>query len=268
MDLSLLWNLFYVLTLALGSRSAHFSARRSNSNCQPFHSTFDPSEVSRSNSGDTPFAVVSPKNSVKAGDDGLQLFLDKPSGQIKQKENTNSKVAEGATVNSTFTVLYGKVTFELAGPAVAGIVTAAIMIAEGHDEIDIELVGGDPSHWQTNVFTSDPKDDEPLYGVFGRIEDYSTKASVDEFHEYSIDWNEERIIWGVDGSAVRTLNIEDTRENGVLHYPSHAARIQLGIWDASFPAGTSEWARGPIDWNQAPPRMAAIFKSVSIECPY
>ena len=62
--------------------------------------------------------------------------------------------------------------------------------------------------------------------------------------------------------------IEDTKYKGILHYPSHPARIQLGIWDASYPAGTSEWARGPIDWDQAPHRMSARFKSVTVECPY
>lgn len=60
----------------------------------------------------------------------------------------------------------------------------------------------------------------------------------------------------------------DTKINGTLHYPSHAARVQLGIWDASNPAGTSEWAKGPIDWDSAPHKMSATFRSVSVECPY
>ena len=58
----------------------------------------------------------------------------------------------------------------------------------------------------------------------------------------------------------------ETEINGTMHYPSHAARVQLGIWDASNPAGTSEWARGPIDWKAAPKRISATFKSVTIEC--
>ena len=76
----------------------------------------------------------------------------------------------------------------------------------------MELVGGDPSHWQTNVFTQEPKDEEPLYGVFGEIEDYTRDPFLEDIHKYTIDWNKDRIIWSVDGTAVRTLN------RGKLHY--------------------------------------------------
>ena len=64
------------------------------------------------------------------------------------------------------------------------------------------------------------------------------------------------------------LVVGGTSKNGALHYPTHVSRLQFGIWDASSPAGTSEWARGPIDWNKAPRRMSAVFESIQVECPY
>lgn len=120
---------------------------------------------------------------------------------------------------------YGKVTFEVSSPVVAGVVTAVILIgkhahsisghkpqpshpfiADEHDEIDIEMLGGDPSHWQTNVFVPAPKDKEPLYGVFGSIEDVpGAKPSIQDFHQYTIDWDAKKIEWSVDGKTVRTL---------------------------------------------------------------
>lgn len=54
--------------------------------------------------------------------------------------------------------------------------------------------------------------------------------------------------------------------NGTVHYPSQPSRIQLGIWDASNPEGTSEWAKGPIDWQKAPSSISATVKSLSVEC--
>jgi hypothetical protein len=33
--------------------------------------------------------------------------------------------------------------------------------------------------------------------------------------------------------------------NGCL--PSFFSHVQVGIWDASSPASTAEWAKGPID---------------------
>ena len=43
---------------------------------------------------------------------------------------------------------YGKFSFEVQCPVVPGVVVAATLIAHGGDEIDIEMLGGDPRHWQ------------------------------------------------------------------------------------------------------------------------
>ena len=76
---------------------------------------------------------------------------------------------------------------------------------DSHDEIDIELVGGDPRHWQSNVYAPSSKDLQPLWGVFGQIEDVGGASSIASLHTYTIDWTPERIIWGVDGHEVRRL---------------------------------------------------------------
>ena len=78
-------------------------ARRSSAQCQPFQSTFASSDVSRSSS--SPFRGISPEGSYSVGDDGLQLYLQKPPGTVHTKDGVNDVVAEGATVNSTFYVL-------------------------------------------------------------------------------------------------------------------------------------------------------------------
>ncbi|TBU30083.1 glycoside hydrolase [Dichomitus squalens] len=237
------------------------------SHCDPFHMAFDSSTNYPDFERD--FSPLDGPHSYQLGSGGLSLFLDKPDGRITTKDGTNNKVAEGSTLNSTFTVLYGKVTYTFSGPAVPGVVTAAILIALESDEIDIELVGGRPTQWQTNTFAPAPGENKPLYSTFSSLEDYPHgHKTVAESHAYTIDWNPERIVWSVDGSEVRTLRADDTRKNGSLHYPSHPARLQFGIWDASAPAGTSEWARGPIDWEKYPERMSAVFESIEVECPY
>jgi hypothetical protein len=62
-------------------------------------------------------------------------------------------------------------------------------------------------------------------------------------------------------------NIGDTLIGKYLHFPGFPTRLQLGIWDASSPAGTCEWAKGPIDWSETG-SMTALVKSVTVECPY
>ena len=124
---------------------------------------------------------------------------------------------------------HGKVTFEVIAPTVAGVVTAVILIgnlkkekffssirllmlyqrpsADEHDELDVELLGADPKHWQTNVYAPSPSDTKPLWGVFGSVEDFPStfRASVGDRHLYTIDWSAERVQWSVDGHVLRTL---------------------------------------------------------------
>lgn len=49
------------------------------------------------------------------------------------------------------------------------------------------------------------KEKEPLYGVLSEIEKYPKKSTIAKAHNYTIDWNEQRIIWSLDGQEVRTL---------------------------------------------------------------
>lgn len=94
--------LIYAFLLASVARSATVSTR---SQCTPFHSTFSTSDVSNSE-GRAPFIAVSPPGSYKVDQTGLELYLQKPPGKITTKGGVNNVVAEGATVNSTFTLLF------------------------------------------------------------------------------------------------------------------------------------------------------------------
>nr|VWO96434.1 Carboxylic ester hydrolase (EC [Ganoderma boninense] len=237
------------------------------SHCEPFRMSFGPS--TNRQDFERSFAPLDAPNSYELSARGLSLCLDKPSGEVVTKDHVNSKVAEGSTFNSTFTVLYGRVTYNFSGPAIPGVVSAAILLAQTDDEIDIELLGGRPTQWQTNIFAPAPFETTPLYNTFSSLQDYPRNPkSVQDMHSYTIDWSPERIVWSVDGSDVRTLRAEETGVDGTFHYPSHPARLQFGIWDASTPAGTSEWARGPINWASAPRRMGAVFDGIEVECPY
>lgn len=70
----------------------------------------------------------------------------------------------------------------------------------------MELVCGDPTHWQTNIFAPQKTDKETIFGVFGGVESFADKSDkLNSLHNYTIDWSEDRIIWSVDGKAKRTL---------------------------------------------------------------
>ena len=289
----------------------------SRQHCTPIKADF------RSASGSSlpsSFNAVSVSDSFGLTMDGLELYLKRPKGEIKQTGRVNSELAEGATINSTFTYLcvspifcflfcilivyfsYGRVTFDISAPTLKGVVTAVINIGgtfsslhysplplipldleTALDEVDIEILGSDSLHWQTNVFVPSEEDSDPHYGELSSIEPLSD--TISEFHKYTIDWSAERITWSVDGKLSRTLRkgtlrhhlalplcswslvTEDTKLKGVLHYPTQPSRLQLGVWDASSPVGTSEWAGGPIDWKKSRGTIAAVVRSVELECP-
>ena len=130
------------LLAALGGTNAPSAAQQSG--CTPFTSTFPASDVS--SDFYTPFISISPEGTYEATGDGLTLFLTKPDVPINRTGHVNSALGQGATINSTFLLScvlfffsdrlieadgfsrYGKVTYRVAAPRVAGSVTAVIMI--------------------------------------------------------------------------------------------------------------------------------------------
>ncbi|THH13746.1 hypothetical protein EW146_g6508 [Bondarzewia mesenterica] len=127
---------------------------------------------------------------MKTGSGGLQLFLRRSSGKVTKSGGFNDKVADEATIPA---------------PTVAAVVTAAILIADQHYEIDVELFGADPKHWQTNVYAPNPNGREPLWVAVGNAEDFSStfRTSIAKKHLYTIDWSPERNPRSVDGHVTR-----------------------------------------------------------------
>ncbi|KAK0457798.1 glycoside hydrolase family 16 protein [Desarmillaria tabescens] len=231
--------------------------------CKSFYTTFPSGSVSNTGS-DSLFKALSPQETYETGDNGLVMYLLKPEGTIKTTGNVNDKLGKGATINSTEVFVHGKVSFEVSAPTVAGVVTAVILVgSDSLDEIDVELLGGDPDHWSTNVFVFLPGETEPMYGKYASTERVSDSGgSIAQKHTYSIDYDPGRIVWSIDDRVVRTL----TKEQADERYPTHRVRIQFGIWDASGEEGTSEWARGPIDWSKQHEKIPAHIHSMTLEC--
>lgn len=81
----------------------HLHSRGPTSQCEPFSISFQSSRVSEI---DGSFVAISPPGSYELDSEGLKLFLDRPHGKITTKGNVNDRIADGATVNSTFTLLF------------------------------------------------------------------------------------------------------------------------------------------------------------------
>lgn len=92
------------------------------------------------------------------------------------------------------------------------------------EEIDIEILGRDPSKMQVNYWTNGVGDHEVFI-------DLGFDASED-FHVYGFDWQPEYIKWYVDGNLVHT----EDGSNGPL--PCTASKIMVNFWPGT---GVDNW---------------------------
>jgi len=176
----------------------------------------------------------------------------------------------GTRLSTTRYMQYGTVTAKLKTSKWAGVVTAFITMSNVKDEIDWEWPGANTTQAQSNYFW------------LGKVSYPSTNGEVESvsndtysnYHEYTVDWQEDALTFSIDGNAVRTVTKSNTLVNGVANYPTTPARVQLSIWPAGINTsapGTIQWAGGMINWDDpdytaAGGHFAAVFESVSIKC--
>jgi beta-glucanase (GH16 family) len=192
--------------------------------------------------------------------------------------NTNSSGGElemiltesngGTRLSSTRYVHYGTITARVKTSHWAGVVTAFITMSSIKDEIDWEWPGDQTSQAQTNYFWQ---------GVIppttaGQTEKGLTDTS-NNYHEYTIDWQQDALNFLIDGQNVRTLKASDAMNGGVSQFPNTPSRIQLSLWPAGISSsapGTVQWAGGMINWNDpdyvSAGRFSATVSSVSVKC--
>lgn len=144
---------------------------------------------------------------------------------------------------------YGTYTVVMKAAASSGIVSSFFLYtgeSDGnpHNEIDIEILGKDPTKMQTNYYAGDEDEGHETMVNLGFD---ASKA----FHTYTIIWMPEVIEWYVDG----TLRHTEDGSRGAL--PTTPGRIMMNLWP-----GTDNL----IDWlgkfvYKAP--LSAQYDSVS-----
>ncbi|CAI6009012.1 unnamed protein product [Closterium sp. NIES-65] len=104
------------------------------------------------------------------------------------------------------------------------------------DEIDFEFLGKDKWQVQTNYYVDGKGGREVLIPL-------GFDCSSD-FHEYAMFWNENQIIWQIDGKVVRVAKRKDGEP-----YPVKPMYTYASIWDASYVLD-GRWSGDWRGWNE------------------
>lgn len=185
-------------------------------------------------------------------------FLENGGINLYVTKQGDGQVGEGIRLSTTRFIKYGKITARIAAVGVPGIVTAFITMSPRKDEIDFETVGIDKQAIQTNVFYKGIEE----RGVHGGRHPLS--SPITEFHNYSIDWRPDEIIFSIDEEVVR-IHRKDGPESvsqmtDEQWFPTEASQVQFSVWDA----GNNSWAGGPVSWDAL--SYNATIEYVDIKC--
>ncbi|KAI8076589.1 concanavalin A-like lectin/glucanase domain-containing protein [Gilbertella persicaria] len=253
--------LFFVFAAFLGSTVLAAPGSGKNA-CKNMHTDFT------EGLGDNWHEETGSSAGWKITNEGLVMSLSKPDGVVRKVDVKSGNLPYNNYVSNTsptfvseYLIHYGKVTFELKTAGTPGAVTAAILMAPtGGDEIDFEMLGGGTDNIQSNFFYGPV----PIYNANSQSTTIGDASSA--FHSYTIEWSPQKIQFYIDGTLIRSsTNQYSCQSGGECEFPVYPSAVKFGIWDASNPAGTAQWARGPIDWDSAR-SISATVKSVTIEC--
>ena len=154
-------------------------------------------------------------------------------GIMNMSVTKNGGIYFGAEYRSHASYSYGFYSVSMKAAKCSGVISSFFTYTRYSqwDEIDIEFLGKDTTKVQFNYYTN---------GVGGHEYLYNLGFDASEgFHEYAFDWQEDYIVWYVDGKAV----YKATKD-----IPSHAGQIMMNVWNAT---GMDGWV-GALDESKLP----------------
>lgn len=172
---------------------------------------------------------------------------------------TIRKQGDSPTIRSKFYIFGGRTEIWMKAAQGTGVISSVMFLSDDLDEIDWEFLGGDNANVQTNYYGKGvipEKSNGGMHPVGGGVQN--------GYHNYTTDWQKDRLEFWVDGALVRTLHAKDA--NDTYYYPQTPMRLSLGIWaggDPRLEKGVNEWAGGVTDYSQGP--FSMYVKSVHVQ---
>ncbi|KAI1799473.1 glycoside hydrolase family 16 protein [Daldinia bambusicola] len=187
-------------------------------------------------------------------------------------EFSYTKGGDAPNMWTDFYMLGGRYDVEMKIAPGQGVISSASLWSDTQDEIDFEFSGNQfgqtpfppkDGMWalETNVFA------QGKMWEGAAIYQKDSYKPAEQFHKYSVEWDEDNVKWYVDNKLVRSLHSKDTPKG--FAFPQSPMKLQLGVWGGGDPSNnyrTIQWAGGEIDMKGAPYTM--YVKSVNITNKY
>lgn len=165
--------------------------------------------------------------------------------------------AQAPTIVSPKYIFFGRLDIEVQAAPGAGIVTAASLLSDDLDEIDLEWVGADNANVQSNYFS------KGITGNYDRGAMHPVSNPLGSFHTYSVIWTSTSVQWLIDNNVVRTLTCAGL--SGSYACPQTPMQVKVGTWVAGCSTcapGTVSWAGGMASFAGGP--ALAYYKSIAV----
>lgn len=182
---------------------------------------------------------------------GIDLVNYKVSGNVRFNkisevwEMVLSKRFENPLIESTFSILYGKVECEMKAASGLGIISSFYLQSDDLDEIDVaEVFGNNIYEFQSNFFMKGNTT------TWDRGEYHHLPNPLENFNKYTMEWTPHAIKWFINDQLVRTLD-----ENNKYGIPKSPMQVKLSLWAGGDPdnsKGTIAWAGAISDYVGLP----------------
>jgi beta-glucanase (GH16 family) len=112
------------------------------------------------------------------------------------------------------------------------------------DEIDIEILGKDPSKWQSNIITREAEPSIKKNTSPEVIHPFAFDATK-EFHLYAIIWTPEYVAWEIDSVEVRRDTLGMSRgthaDADQVKFLTEKESLRFNLWASKTPSWTGKF---------------------------
>jgi len=195
-------------------------------------------------------SAVDPASSSATSNTGVDPVPPAADGPY---DSTKQYTFYGAELTGLEKFKYGRFEARMKMAATSGTVSSMFLYynesylkgEEPWNEIDIEILGKNPSQWQSNILTREGDSSIKSNTSSEVIHPFGFDAT-NEFHLYAIIWTPEYIAWEVDSVEVRRDTLGMTRgthaDADQVKFMTEEQTLRFNLWASKSTSWVGKWA--------------------------